>query len=224
MKETKTPEINEINKSEPENYKDIKPETGMTKDMSQSFWDNEFKNEEEYYNSYEDRLGCTPKQDTNLGKWEGERGESKFIPSSETIEGKAALDKLEEKGIDGIEFKNAEPDFSKCAEATVRIDDMTQHRDDYLGKDGSLKLGNFTQADIKCAEKWNLEAKDGKIEWTARDVNIWRHENKCSWHERCDTRTMDLVPFEVHSYCRHLGGVSECKVRDAVNIGGDFDE
>ena len=134
------------------------------------------------------------------------------------------MDKLNEKGMDGIEYKNAEPDFSKCAEATVRIDDMTQNRDDYIGADGTIKQGNFTQADIKCSEKWNAEARDGKSDWTARDVYNWRHENKCSWHERCDTRTMDLVPFEIHSHCKHLGGVSECKVRDAVNVGGEFDE
>lgn len=178
----------------------------------------------EYYNSYEERLGYTPKEDSHLGAWEGKRGESKFIPNSETPEGKAALDKLNEKGLDGIEYKNAEPDFSKCAEATVYIDDMTQYRDDYIATDGAIKLGNFAQADIRCAEKWNAEAKDGKTDWIPRDVYNWRHENRCSWHERCDTITMDLVPFEVHSHCKHLGGVSECKVRDAINVGGEFDE
>lgn len=47
---------------------------------------------------------------------------------------------------------------------------------------------------------------------------------QCSWHERCDTKTMDLVPYDIHSYCKHLGGVSECKARDSVNDGGGFDE
>lgn len=224
MKEFKLPEIDEIKKPEPENYKDIKPQKETTAKDCGSFWDNEFKKEAEYYNAYEDRLECTPKEESHLGTWEGDRGESKFVPNSETVEGKAALDKLAEKDMDGIEYKNAEPDFSKCAEATVRIDDMTQHRYDYWDNDGTLKQGNFTQADIKCSDKWNAEAKDGKTDWTAREVNEWRHEHKCSWHERCDTRTMDLVPYEVHSHCKHLGGVSECKVRDAVNIGGEFDE
>ena len=224
MQEVKGTDINEIKKPEPEEYKNIKPENGITGKECRGFWENEFKKEAEYYNDYEDRLGCTPKEDSHLGTWEGDRGESKFLPNSETVEGKAALDKLNEKGMDGIEYKNAEPDFSKCAEATVRIDDMTQNRDDYIGADGTIKQGNFTQADIKCSEKWNAEARDGKSDWTARDVYNWRHENKCSWHERCDRRTMDLVPFEIHSHCKHLGGVSECKVRDAVNVGGEFDE
>jgi len=29
-----------------------------------------------------------------------------------------------------------------------------------------MRYGNFTQADIKCSEKWNTEAKDGKTDWT----------------------------------------------------------
>lgn len=224
MKEFKLPEIDEIKKPESDNFKDIKPQKDTIAKECGGFWDNEFKKEAEYYNAYEDRLGCTPKEETHLGTWEGDRGESKFVPNPDTVEGKAAKEKLAEKGLDGIEYKNAEPDFSKCAEATVRIDDMTQHRDDFWGNDGTLKQGNFTQADIKCSEKWNAEAKDGKTDWSARDVNDWRHEHKCSWHERCDTRTMDLVPYEIHSHCKHLGGVSECKVRDAANIGGEFDE
>lgn len=224
MQEIKTPEIEEIKKLEPENFKDIQPENGMTAEKAKEFWNTEFKNESEYYNTYEDRIGCTPKEDSNLGKWEGDRGESKFVPNSETLEGKAALDKLAEKDLDGIEYKNAEPDFSKCAEATVEIDHMTENRYDYEGIDGAWQQGNFTQADIKCAEKWNSEAKDGRTDWDARSVYEWRHENTCSWHERCDTRTMDLVPYDIHSHCKHLGGVSECKVRDSVDLGGGFDE
>ncbi|MBO5177164.1 MAG: HNH endonuclease [Lachnospiraceae bacterium] len=184
----------------------------------------EFGETREHYNTYDDRIAHTPKENSVLGSWEGDRGESKFVPNPETEAGRAALEKLKEKDMDGVEYKNAEPDFSKCAESTVEIDDMTQNRDDYYDKDGNLKQGNFTQADIKCAEKWNAEAKDGRTDWTARSVSDWRHENMCSWHERCDTKTMDLVPYDIHSQCKHLGGVSECKVRDAVDIGGDFDE
>lgn len=224
MDEIKVSEISEIKKVESENYKDIKSQKGTTADMARKFWNNEFKNNEKYYNSYEERIGHTPRQETSLGMWEGERGNSKFKPSNETIEGKLASGKLAEKGLDGIEYKNAEPDFSKCSETVVEIDDMTQHRENYFGENGTVKLGNFAQADMKCADKWNAELRNGKNDWQARDVYNWRHENKYSWHERCDTRTMDLIPFEIHSYCKHLGGVSECKIRDSIDFGGDFDE
>lgn len=62
-----------------------------------------------------------------------------------------------------------------------------------------------------CAEKWNKIAKDGKTDWTGRDVEDWREINKFTWHERNDMTTCDLVPTSIHNICRHLGGVAECK-------------
>lgn len=231
IKEIVANEASDVKTPETSGIKDIKPETELSKQERDDYWKNDvFKDAEgeieknDCFNSYEDRLGCTPKEDSVLGSWEAERGESKFTPNEETPEGKAALEKLEEKGQDGIEYKNAEPNFSKCAEATVEIDNMTENRYDYYEADGTLQQGNFSQADVKCSEKWNSEAKNGRTDWTAREVYDWRHDNNCSWHERCDTKTMDLVPYEIHSQCKHLGGVSECKVRDSIDIGGEFDE
>ena len=230
IKEIVSAESTEVKVLETGGIKDIKPQTEMSQQERNNFWNDVFSHQksdvkgDEYFNSYEDRLSYTPKENSDLGEWSGNRGESKFKPTEDTPEGKAALDKLSEKGLDGIEYKNAEPDFSKCAEATVEIDNMTEHRYDYPDSDGTMMQGNFTQADIKCAEKWNSAEKDGKTNWTARDVNDWRHENKCSWHERCDTQTMDLVPSDIHRQCKHLGGVSECKVRDLIDAGGGFDE
>lgn len=224
-------EISDIKIPEMNGIRDIKPETSLSSRERDDYWKNNVFKEESidpredgYFNSYEDRLGYTPKEDSVLGSWESDRGESKFTPNCETPEGKAALDKLKEKGQDGIEYKHAAPDFSQCAEATVEINNMTENRLDYYELDGTLQQGNYSQADIKCSDKWNAEGKEGKLDWTARDVNAWRHDNTCSWHERCDTKTMDLVSYDVHSQCKHSGGVSECKVRDSIDLGGEFDE
>ena len=220
-------DVKEIQVSEMPSYRDIKPESGMSVSEANKYWDNLFKEKTEvsdgYYNSYETRLSKTP-LDSLRGHWEGERGESKYVPSDETAEGKAARDKLAEKGMDGIEYKYAEPDFSECAEATVEISDMTENRSNYYDGDGNLKRGNFSQADSKCAEQWNESQRDGKTDWKAADVRNWRRENGFSWHERCDTRTMDLVSQEIHDYFKHYGGCAECKVRDAANLGGGFDD
>ena len=176
-----------------------------------------------YYSDYKTRMDQTPK-DGERGHWEGERGESKYVPSDQTDAGKDAKDKLEEKGMDGIEYKDAEPDFSECAEATVEIDNMTEHRYDYYDAKGNYTSGNFSQADAKCAEKWNESQRDGRTDWKAEDVRDWRRENNYSWHERCDTRTMDLVSYDIHSFFGHYGGCAECRGRDAADIGGGFDE
>ena len=85
---------------------------------------------------------------------------------------------------------------------------------------------NFEQADQKCADKWNKEGKDGRTDWTARNVADWRSENRYSWHERLDRKTMDLVQRDIHEECKHYGGVSECKKHEALekSSGGGFDE
>ncbi|OZQ74662.1 hypothetical protein CA598_31470 [Paenibacillus sp. VTT E-133291] len=64
------------------------------------------------YSSYKERLDRTPK---NNGTWEAERGESKFV--SEKPEVKEYLD---EAGVDGVEYKNAIPNFSLLPRARLK--------------------------------------------------------------------------------------------------------
>lgn len=168
--------------------------------------------ESDYPSTYKERIDRTPSEQSDRGEWTGERGESTYIPSDEQMK-----ELLQKYGMEGIEYKDGIPDFSQCSECTVEIDNMTENR---YGKDG-----NFAQCDEKCAEQWNKEGRDGKTDWTARDVQKWRSDNGYSWHERNDMKTCDLIPTEVNDYFGHLGGVAECKKRDtAQNIGGDFDE
>lgn len=165
---------------------------------------------ENYYSTYEERIKQTPREDSERGGYEGDRGESKFIPTDKEIN-----EILEKYGLDGIVYKDGIPDFSEVSESTVEIDNMTDNRAD-----------NFSQCDEKCAEQWNKEGKFGKSDWTARDVANWRKENGYSWHERNDMKTCDLVPTKINDYFGHLGGVSECKKRDSENNAGgsDFDD
>lgn len=157
------------------------------------------------YSTPEERLKYTPK---NTGEWIGERGDSKFIPNS--VEAKEALNKY---GLDGIEYKNSMPDFSRCAESKVKID-MLNPLSRYF---------NFQEYDISCAELWSKNGYNGKYDWTARDVKNWRDTNKYTWHECNDRKTAQLIPTEIHSACRHLGGISEMKNYYKIIVGG-FDE
>jgi hypothetical protein len=165
----------------------------------------------ELLSSYQERLKQTPAEGER-GHWTGERGESEYIPNDDKI--KEILSKYE---IGGIEYRDAIPDFSKCSEAEVQIDNMSENR---ISKDG--KEGNFEQADSKCAESWNAEARDGKTDWTARDVAEWRRDNNYCWHECNDRKTCQLVPTEVNAYFGHLGGVGECNKEGKKEVG--FDE
>lgn len=163
----------------------------------------------DYYSTYDERLNQTPVENSDRGEWSGERGESDYIPSDEEVK-----DILSKYDKDSITYNDGIPDFSEVSESTVEIDNMTDDR-----------AGNFRQCDEKCAEQWNKEARDGKTDWTARDVKEWRQANGYTWHERNDMKTCDLIPTKVNAYFGHLGGVSENKKKnDAENGGSDFDE
>ena len=178
-----------------------------------------YKKDGELQTSYEDRINQTPREGER-GSWSGERGESKYTPNSETEKGAKAAERLAQYGKDGIEYKNGIPDFSDCAEESVEID-MTENR---LSNPSEGIVGNFEKADTECSKKWNAEQKDGRTDWTARQVEIYRHENRMSWHECPDQKTCQLVSQDIHGYFGHSGGVSECRrsvVQDSV--GGGFD-
>lgn len=144
----------------------------------------------------------------NGGHWEGERGNSKWFPNRDEIpknpltnpDGLTWGQILDKYGIDGIEFKNGEPDFSPVAKGTVEIDHFTDNR---YGKGG-----NFDQACERLVEQRGC---------TKEEVKVWMKENKYTWHERSDCKTMDKVPTEIHGNIRHSGGISEAKAnRDAA--------
>lgn len=145
------------------------------------------------------------------GEWESEKGDSMWVPDGGYIplknnpEGKTWSEIKKEFGIEGIIFKDGEPDFSPISEGTVEIEDFTEDRN-----------ANFTQADEKLAEKWTSENKDGKS-WSPAEVKAYRKEHKLSWHERSDQKTMDLVPSIIHGNIPHSGGISEAKKEAGKN-------
>ena len=94
-------------------------------------------------------------------------------------------------GFDSIPFKDGQPDFSEVSRGEVEIDDFSDDRD-----------SNFDQADEKMAEQRGC---------TPEEVAQWRKENKYTWHECADCKTMQKVPTEVHGNVSHSGGVSEYK-------------
>lgn len=210
------PEISEVTESDtdklekPLNLEVRKPTETSVGDPSQKLEAVNDTNDvhDGYYSTYKERLDHTPKEDSARGEWSGERGESEFTPNDEEIK-----NILDENGKDSIVYKDGIPDFSDVSKSTVEIDNMTDNRFD-----------NFRQCDEKCAEQWNKDGFDGKNDWSPRDVKNWRSDNEYSWHERNDMETCDLVPTKVNDYFGHLGGVSECKKRDADNGGSDFDE
>lgn len=171
----------------------------------------------DYPSSYKERLDRTPSIENPNGKWSGDRGESMFIPTADRV-----CEILRNKGLEGINYKDAIPDFGPIAEAKVIIQGMSQHRQSLIGESGERIVGNYEKADIECAKAWNLEQRDGKDDWTHQDVKNWREANGYTWHEDNDMKTCYLVPTEVNKVCSHLGGVSE--IKNILNQIGGFDD
>lgn len=167
------------------------------------------------YSEYKERIDRTPSEENIIrGEYIGIRGESKYVPSNKSAEGIKIIEILVAYGLDGIEYRNGEPDFEACAEAVVSIEAMTEYR-----------YKNFSQADIELSNQWNSDKKEGRSDWTPRDVLNYRADNGLTWHEKCDTKTMVLVKNEINTYFTHLGGCSECRLRDAAKNGEvKFDE
>lgn len=171
----------------------------------------------DYPSTYEERLDRTPIMENPNGKWSGDRGESMFVPTVDRV-----CEILRNKGLEGINYRDGIPDFNPISEAKVTIQGMSQHRLSQIGENGERIVGNYEKADIECAKAWNLEQRDGKEDWTNKDVKKWRVANGYTWHEHNDMKTCYLVPTEVHDVCRHLGGVSE--IKNILNQIGGFDD
>ncbi len=137
------------------------------------------------------------------GEWTGDAGNSTWMPDREVVpknrnysneEGKTWGELLDKYDIDGIPFKDGEPDFSEVSKGTVEIDDFCDER---YGAGG-----NFDQADEKLAQERGC---------TKQEVQQWRGEHNYTWHERSDCKTMDKVPREIHGNVSHSGGISKIR-------------
>ena len=151
-----------------------------------------------FYTSWEQRESCFPID----GEWQGEVGNSKFI--SNNSETNVELAKY---GLNGIEYKNGVPDFSKCSLLNCKIEHMTP--------DKETNLKNFSK---ELVDKGEFSNK--------REVLDFKHKNGLAFHECSDTHTCQFVPTKIHQTFTHTGGRLECKIRDIAegNGGTKFDD
>ena len=140
------------------------------------------------------------------GIWEGEPGESVWVPDGTAVpkekgvikpysnpDGLSWEDILKKYRITGVKFKDGYPNFSDISKGTVEIENFQ------TGK-SEAKTYNFTQA-------WKELAKQRGC--TVDEVKKWMKESYYTWHECEDKRTMQKVPHEVHANIPHNGGRSQ---------------
>lgn len=172
------------------------PEKTAQEKAIASFWEGLVQDGERFLEAT-DMTGLVKNCPRENGEWEGERGNSKWIPAPDYVpqkanmEGKTWGEILDKYDIDGIAFTDGEPDFSEISKGTVEIEDFSDSRTD-----------NFDKADIALAEGRGCPPEE---------VAEWRKENGYTWHECKDMKTMQKVPSEAHNNIPHSGGISEVK-------------
>lgn len=160
------------------------------------------------------------------GEFLGEKGNSEFVPSKTE-----AIEEMGRYGRESVEYKDNYPDFSPftthespwgALDCQVEIGHMTGNRGNGAwefgdrprgaGHDFHYDLGNFAQADNALLG----QLRELNPNATVKDIVDFRKDNKLTWHECADGKTMQLVPTVIHDACRHSGGVSEMKYRMAM--------
>lgn len=147
------------------------------------------------YSTLEERIKIVPK---NHGTWEDKVGESKFVSKKDKVN-----QYLDEANTDGVFYKSSMPDFSPFVKAEVEID-MTNIRDG--------KLGNFGKADEALAKQLST----AEVTITKTDIKKWRMQNRYTWHELNDCKTIQLVPTDINNIFKHLGGVGEINIKNKL--------
>lgn len=160
------------------------------------------------------------------GEFLGEKGNSEFVPSKAE-----AIEEMGKYGRESVEYKDNYPDFTPftthespwgALDCQVEIGHMTDNRENGAwefgdrprgaGHDFHYDLGNFAQADNALL----YQLRELNPNATVKDIVDFRKDNKLTWHECADGKTMQLVPTVIHDACRHSGGVSEMKYRMAM--------
>ena len=173
---------------------------------------------------------------SNILSWSGDEGNSKRIPKDSSGE---IAKELEKYGVDGIEYRDGDVDFSPVSQFQVDFDDTDQlyvdvansiTMGDLKKKDGSSK--NRSEFNSVVREKWQKLAKQQLVERIqsepgfAADLqkrtgidagsvkSVTGLENELSrvgltLHETPDCTSIQFVPTKIHSTFKHSGGTSE---------------
>ncbi|QTE70075.1 HNH endonuclease [Clostridiales bacterium FE2011] len=152
------------------------------------------------------------------GHWEGEKGNSKWIPDANstvtwqkggkihTVTYQDIIDKYNIE--DGIEYYNKEPDFSKYEDSFIQHVELDSFSDK---RDGSN--GTYTKAASAAAQR--LSKETGEV-WSTQRVQKYMQDHNLTWHECGDRKTVRAIPTEINAAFKHTGGISVKKSLNAM--------
>jgi hypothetical protein len=144
-----------------------------------------------YGSSFNDRIKQTP---ISGGKWDGERGNSKWKPGNESI-----IRELGDYGIDGINYQDGFPDFTPIQVFECKLPNKL-----YEGKDNAqFSECNFALLDhLKDHHECVSNFDDTQLGLIASGYN----PSGYTWHHDVKEGRMQLVSTPIHNSCGHYGG------------------
>lgn len=185
--------------------------------------------------STDEKIEIADRNSSILG-WEGEKGNSKRIPIDE---GSKLARELASYGIDGLEYRDGDIDFSPVSKFEISFSDTSELLKDIASKitmenlskkDGTVKsrsdfnnlirrrwqssaieeLLNRIQSDVEFASEF--QQKTGIISSEIDSVSALSSSLKKSGltlHETPDCKKIQFVPTRIHNAYKHAGGTAE---------------
>ncbi len=109
---------------------------------------------------------------------------------------------------DRVTFQNSFPDFDPYVVAVT--DSTGQSLDGVYQTPAGETISGDRSTNFRAADRWVAE----QIDCSVCQVQDLRSQERLTWHEKEDTRTIILVPRAIHGFVHHSGGIEE------VNRGG----
>ena len=166
--------------------------------------------QKKFWTTYEKRLKKTPSFNNPDLEWKNitERGECLCIPKDKSGD---IAKILQSAGVDGIQYKNAVPDFSPVSIFDTKVsisDDFLKTHDMKSARPISYAQANKSFADyLNSHEEYakNLGIKPDNGRYTEKCIESFMRDNKYTWHELNDCETLQCVPTLINQKFRHIG-------------------
>ena len=182
----------------------------------------------------DDKLSVADRN-SDILDWEGEKGNSKRVPKDSESELRELLSAY---GIDGIEYRNGDVDFSPVSKYDMDFEDeealyRSVGENIPIGKlltdEGSVSRDKFNSI---IRNEWQKQAKRQMVDRinsdsdfasdfqqktgidtagvrTVSDLNSELKRNNLTIHETPDCKKIQLIPTKIHDTFKHSGGTAE---------------
>lgn len=118
------------------------------------------------------------------GTWSAEPGNSDWYSNKTAV--------LDITGGEGVPFRNNFPNFTKWSLGDFKVDGLT-------GRNGK----DFSLTHEVMMKELNFSSK--------KSVKEWLKDNKITLHHHQDGKTIQLIPYKLHSNIPHSGGASSLR-------------